>query len=49
MDSVIRFSVSFLEWMFIVGLVGSAVTIMVTTVDDIKVLMDKDPTPQHHE
>lgn len=49
MNSVIRFSVTFLEWMFLVGLAGSVVTIMVTTVDDVKVLLDRDPTPQHHE
>jgi hypothetical protein len=49
MDKLIGFSVSLLEGMFLVGLVGSVIVIVVTTVDDLKVLLDKDATPQHPE
>ena len=49
METVIKFLVRVLEGMFLAGLVGSVITILITTVDDVKVLMDKDPTPQHPE
>jgi hypothetical protein len=46
MTTLLHFVFRFLEIIFIVGLVGSLLVICITTVEDLKVLFEKDePAP----
>ncbi len=42
-------SVFVLEWMFSLGLIGSAIVILLTTIEDVKVLFEKEKTPNRPE
>ena len=53
MEKVAGILITLLEWLFFLGLFGSALVIILTTLEDVKVLMEKDDTanpsegPQH--
>lgn len=38
-----------LVWIFLLGLFGSALVIVLTTIEDVRVLLEKDDTPQPPE
>ncbi len=33
------------EWMFVIGLVGSAIVILLTTIEDVQTLFERDEPP----
>jgi len=42
MDALIRFIAPILEWLFFLGMAGSAVVVLISAVEDIHVILEKD-------
>jgi hypothetical protein len=49
MDTFLNHFAVFLEWIFFLGLIGSAMVILLTTIEDVKVLLEKDEPRQSSE
>jgi hypothetical protein len=49
MDTFLNHFAVFLEWIFFLGLIGSAMVILLTTIEDVKVLLEKDEPLQSSE
>ncbi len=45
MDRFLGILVPILDWIFFLGLFGSLIVIVLTTIEDVKVLLEKDATP----
>ena len=39
------FLIHIVEWMFIIGILGSAVVILLTTIEDVETLLEPDEPP----
>jgi hypothetical protein len=39
------FLIHIVEWMFIIGVIGSAVVILLTTIEDVETLLEPDEPP----
>ena len=49
MDIFLRYLAVFLQWIFFLGLIGSALVIVLTSFEDIEVLFEKDEPQQPTE
>lgn len=42
MDALMRFIAPTLEWLFFIGMAGSAVVVVISAVEDIHTILEKD-------
>jgi hypothetical protein len=42
MDALIRFVAPTLEWLFFIGMAGSAVVVVISAIEDIHTILEKD-------
>jgi hypothetical protein len=42
MDLIIKFFAPVLEWLFFIGMAGSALVVLISAVEDIYTMMEKD-------
>ena len=43
MNGFLAFLIHVLEWAFVVGMVGSAIVILITSIEDFEVVLEHDP------
>jgi hypothetical protein len=50
MSPIVAFLIHILEWAFVVGMLGSAVVVLITSIEDVEVVFEPEtPTPPPHE
>ena len=49
MGTLLTLSIRLLEFLFVIGILGSAAVIAVTTIEDVEVILDKDEAPNAPE